>query len=255
MAYLKNWAEVLQVIEDNNAKRFKVSRAKNSSDDNMNVFMYNSELSDAENKQIAERLLQRCAGDILYLTCWRSENARTGGCSYAIMYDGVQGAAQQGAAQVQGVGLYGAGNAIDVEKLTADIEARVMTRYERERLDAERKQLDAERKAFDAEKASSIGLIVQKLAPVAQALMRKNLPQVAGMDTEEPVHSHKIQPISEREEEEENPFTDEEEEKIFDLMDRFKKKEPRYLELLESVVTMAENGDQTYEMAKNFLLK
>ena len=85
--------------------------------------------------------------------------------------------------------------------------------------------------------------------------------KVAGVDANEPVHAAPI--VADRGEEQqpeeaepqEEVFTDEESEKLFDLMARFKKVEPRYLELIEAVVTMAENGDGTYNVAKGVLLK
>ena len=90
------------------------------------------------------------------------------------------------------------------------------------------------------------------------------MPRVAGVDADEPVRAQRI--VAERPEqqeqeqepeqpEQEAPFTDEEAEQLMALMVRFKAVEPDYLKLIESVVTMAENGDATYNMAKGFLIK
>ena len=88
---------------------------------------------------------------------------------------------------------------------------------------------------------------------------------VAGLDGED-MEAAKIKPVDpdspetpadggEQESEQENIFTDEESDKLYELMARFKKVEPQYLELIENVVKMAESGDNMYAMAKNFLLK
>lgn len=44
-------------------------------------------------------------------------------------------------------------------------------------------------------------------------------------------------------------------ERVDALIARFEAAEPEYIQLLESVVVMAEAGDATYKMAKNVLLK
>ena len=49
-------------------------------------------------------------------------------------------------------------------------------------------------------------------------------------------------------------FTEQEADKLFDLMARFKQAEPQYMEMIEKVVAMAENGDATYKMAKSVLV-
>jgi hypothetical protein len=125
----------------------------------------------------------------------------------------------------------------------------------------ERAAFEKEKKEFEEEKKSTIGALVHYFAPIGQQLLQRHMmPRVAGVDVEEPVHAAPIvvdkpEDAPEHEEENESPFTDEEEAKIFDLMCRFKKIEPDYLSLLESVVKMAESGDTTYTMAKGFLVK
>ena len=288
MAYLKSWGEVAQMLDDIGAKKFNIARRRDAdAQSNDNAFMYDSDKSLEENKQVAERILQRCAGEIMYMTVWRTDAARTGGCKYAILYDSapVQLPQQQVAG---GAGLYGvAGGGVDIDKLTADIEARLQTKFERERLDRELKELRDEKREFERVKNGAIGLIVQKFSPVVDALASRvaPLPRVAGVDAEHPVHAQVIKPISEHQEPEageraervepesgddlshdvritEQPevseqevFTDEESDELFALMARFKAVEPQYMDLLRAVVEMAENGDSTYTMAKGFLLK
>lgn len=138
----------------------------------------------------------------------------------------------------------------DEEKMMAKIRKEVQLEYENQRYQEERKAFEKERKEFEDEKKSAIGALVHFMAPVVGALTGKG---VAGVDASAPVDAAPINPVVESVEEVE-VFTDVEQEKLFDLMARFKAVEPRYLELIERVVTMAENGDKTYDMAKGFLL-
>lgn len=138
------------------------------------------------------------------------------------------------------------------ERLRKQIKAEIA----QEKYEQDRKEFEAEKKEFEQEKQSVIGLIVQQVAPYIPMLSGQRR-MVAGVDTEEPVHA---QPIiaddpEKKEPEQEDPFTEEEEDRMYDLMVRFKKSEPQYLELIESVVKMAESGDMMYNTAKSFLIK
>ena len=156
---------------------------------------------------------------------------------------------------------------VNEAQLRETIRKEMQAEWDKREYEQKRKQLDEERKEFEADKQSAIGLITGYLAPVAKAMMQRH---VAGVpqDAEEPVNADPIQPIvAERpqmpqepehepeEQEEQSPFTDEEADELFDLMARFKKVEPQYLELIKAVVAMAESGDSTYTMAKGFLIK
>lgn len=126
-------------------------------------------------------------------------------------------------------------------------------RYEEQVRDFEtrKRQLEERERDFEDKQSTAIGLLVHHLTPVITALTNK---RVAGVDTEAPVEAQPIRAI-EQDEQIEELFTDEESDKLFQLMADFKQVEPRYLELIECVVTMAKNGDATYDMAKGFLLK
>lgn len=125
-------------------------------------------------------------------------------------------------------------------------------RYEEQVRDFEtrKRQLEERERDFEDKQSTAIGLLVHHLTPVITALTNK---RVAGVDTEAPVEAQPIRAIDNEQIEE--LFTDEESDKLFQLMADFKQVEPRYLELIECVVTMAKNGDATYDMAKGFLLK
>lgn len=145
------------------------------------------------------------------------------------------------------------------EKALADrIRGEVRLEYEKLRyeeqvrdFEARKRQLEERERDFEDKQSTAIGLLVHHLTPVITALTNK---RVAGVDTEAPVEAQPIRAI-EQDEQIEELFTDEESDKLFQLMADFKEVEPRYLELIECVVTMAKNGDATYDMAKGFLLK
>lgn len=151
-----------------------------------------------------------------------------------------------------------------------EIEDRVRKQVRAELREAElskREKDVAEReKEFEEQRNGVIGAIVGYVAPYLPIL--KNLQSagsmLAGLDTEEPVHAHKVQPIIPKEEtqepetetiQEEEIFTDAEDEELFDLMKRFKAVEPEnWLAMMRKMVDMAEKNDTTYQMARNFLI-
>ena len=261
MAYLKNWGEVQQWLQDNCIVRWNVSRDK--SVDNNYVFAYNKEKSPDENMLVFENALQRFAGDVLYMVGWRTDAAKTGGFSASILY---QQAQQPSAPAPQVSGLGGAGSALDVDTLKKDIYREIKNEFDQQRLERERKEFDEAKRDFEQKQNGVIGLLVEYLAPVAQQLAGKlrPMPRVAGLDAEapvtaEPIHAKESEPempsAKAYQQQEEEVFTDEEADRLFALMARFKKVEPDYMQLIEAVVTMAEAGDSTYTMAKGFLLK
>ena len=155
---------------------------------------------------------------------------------------------------------------VDESAIEKRIEARLRAEMERKEYERKRADLDTERKQFEEEKNSAMGALIHCFAPIGRTIMQNRglLRNVAGVDAEAPVHAQRIvaddgTPLREErvEEvtEEPSPFTDEEADKLFELLARFKKAEPEYMRLLEAVVTMAENGDGRYTMAKGFLLK
>lgn len=142
--------------------------------------------------------------------------------------------------------------AFDLDELSARIRKEVKQEMELQRYQDERKAFEREKREFEAEKSSALGFLAHHLSPVLAAIGKKN---VAGVDAQHPVVADPVQTIQPIQKEDVCVFTDEESDELFDLMARFKAVEPRYMDLLKSVVVMAENGDTTYEMAKGFLLK
>lgn len=258
MAYLKNWGEVQQWMLDNSIVRWNASRDKSA--DNSFVFSYNKDKSPDENMLIFESALKRFAGDVLYLVGWRTEAAKTGGFSAMVLYED-----QQRHAQPSPVPTTGIGSTIDLETLKSDLRREIKNEFDQDRLTRERKEFEEAKRDFEQKQNGVMGLLVNYLAPVAQQLAGKlqPLPRVAGLDATgvetEPIRVKHAQETTETPEDpgavEQEVFTDEEADQLFELLARFKKVEPQYMQLIESVVQLAEAKDATYNMAKGFLLK
>lgn len=142
----------------------------------------------------------------------------------------------------------------DEEKMMERIRKEVQLEYENQRYKEERKQFEADKKKFEEEKNSALGTFARLMSPLVAAISGKQQRVCAGVDADAPVEAQPIHAV-EQEENINEVFEDEESDKLFDLMSRFKSVEPQYMELLERVVVMAENGDPMYGMAKGILLK
>lgn len=255
-----SWDQVQSWIEDNGLNRwiFYTSRPSKGDDDKADkVLDSNNYGQDKEDKlAMTEKYLK------MY-----------GQTAYGIGYPGqvVCTVRLESAAQpTQGVGGQ---NIYNIGELTDQITKRVRAEIEAENMRKREADIERREREFEKEKQSALGAIVHYFAPIGQMMLQKKvgMPMVAGVDANEPVHAAPIipdrkpqEPGAEQEQENEQElvdmanesvFTDEEEAKIYDLISRFKKVEPDYLKLIEAVVTMAENGDSTYTMAKGFLIK
>lgn len=148
---------------------------------------------------------------------------------------------------------------IDKEALKNEIREQLRYEFDRAKLDEERKRFEEERKQFDADKSSVVGALVGYLAPVAQAISGNlGKTRIAGVDVPGGRAALSVpdtdgQPVEDTPAEEQEIFTDAENEELYDLLTRFKKIEPDYMTMLRRVVEMAEQGDATYTMAKQFL--
>lgn len=166
---------------------------------------------------------------------------------------------------VQAQPTAGVGNpypALNEDAIAARVRKEVEAEYNKREYERRAADLEKREKEFAEKENSAMGAIIRCFAPVGQAMMAKSglLRNVAGVDTDAPVTADPVKPIERKEPETQEPeqedvFTDEESDKMYELMVRFKKVEPDYMRLIERVVEMAESGDGTYTMAKGFLLK
>lgn len=174
----------------------------------------------------------------------------------------IQLADMQGAQPTQGVGGGGYPNIGELRsELTDAITKQIRAEMQVKDMERREREIEKREKEFAEKQNGVLGAIVGYLAPYIPALNKgleyravagteKKQDIIAG-DTQEPLHVQPIVPT-----EEESPFTEEEEERMYNVGVRFKKAEPEdWLDLLESVADMAEKKDPMYGTAKGFLLK
>lgn len=144
-------------------------------------------------------------------------------------------------------------------ELTDTITKQIRAEMQVEDMKRREKELEQREKDFAEKQNGVLGALVGYLAPYIPVL-NKGLEYRAVAGTEKKqdiIAGDSPEPLADPKEpqEPERPFTDEEEEEIFDLIVRFKKAEPEhYLPMLRRVVDMAEKNDSTYQMARNFLI-
>lgn len=150
--------------------------------------------------------------------------------------------------------IVGIGSSISESDINSRIEnATNAVRLEFEKKDLERRErdLEAREKEYREEKASTIGIIVDKIGKVLPRIF----PQVAvaGMQDE---HVH-VAPSRSDQHDTEGEISEIgiENSDIENLLERFSAVEPEWYRLLNNIVEMAERKDSTYTMARNFLLQ
>lgn len=257
-----SWEQVKSWIEDNNLQHwifYKTNPEKREDRANDTIIDSNYySATDMNDKLAMTEKYMRQYGGTLYGVGFKAPSAKVDG-----VYCEVRLSAEP-QLQMTGVGFSPVG-AIDEAAIEKRITEKLEAQYEKREYERLRKDLDRERKEFEEQKNSALGAITHYFAPIGQALLQQKMGMrnVAGVDAERPVHVQPMipaeQPAGQQaeqpQEQEQSPFTDEEADKLFELMARFKKAEPQYMELIEAVVKMAESGDSTYTMAKGFLVK
>ena len=290
-----SWQQVLDWIRENGLVRwcFAAERDKDGKMSQYVVISdwYPGNLD--EKIATTRKMLEQQQGRYLYGTGWHNDNKSGGEVSCEVMLAAGQGVngfpmmmpGMQYAPQAQPVGD------LERQKIIDETRKAVLAEVERREYEKEKAAFEKEKAEFEKDKETAIGLAIGYAKPLLTVLKDKMaLSNVAGTarDARRPVTAKAIQPITPEESEQidpdqhdtdtsqtqeqvdgildnnpnnepgtnqEDPFTDEEGEKLAELMARFKAVEPDYLQLLESVVEMAEKGDSTYTMAKGFLLK
>lgn len=246
------WEQVEEWIRDNNFAHWVFYRTNpNESTEKINNIIADSNFYTGgdEDKIAMTRKYLIANGGKAYGVGFRTPNTTQGGIVCEVRLE-------QEIPQTQPTA--GVGMPYDMESLRESIIKEVKAEYERKEYERKRSELERERKEFEEQKNSAIGLLTNYLAPVAQALMAGRGARVAGVDTQEPVVAQPIIPIEQQQEQEnmaqQEIFTEQEADKLFELMARFKQAEPQYMEMIEKVVAMAESGDATYKMAKSVLV-
>lgn len=256
------WEQVENWIKDNNFAHWVFYRTNpaEAGEQKQNNILVDSNYytgDDADKLEMTHKYLANNGGRA-WGVGFRTPNSTTGGVICDVRLEDT-------ITNVAGIGIQPLQQSapVDEEAIEKRVEARLRAEMERKEYEKRLADLDKREKEFAQQQASAMGAITKIFAPIGQAWMQNHMMRnVAGLDAEEPVHAAPIQPIvadgkqpADTPEEEPQLLTPEDEDKWYRLIERFVKVEPRALELMESVVTMAESGDSTYNMAKGFLLK
>lgn len=251
---LTSFEQVRDWITDNGLKRWVLYRDRNKTEKLLDSASFPSD--EADKIAMTEKYL-RLNGGTAY-----AMGATTNAASDLSLVCEIRLQEAQPAA-VNGMGY--APQPVDEDKIAARIETKLRAEYERKEYERRLADLEKREKELRENENSAMGALTHYFAPIGKALLQRGmLRNVAGVDAKEPVQAQAIQALHDDEPEtqvpdtqepEDDVFTDEESNRLFELMKRFKAVEPQYLDLIENVVVMAENGDATYTMAKGFLLK
>lgn len=260
-----SWDQIEQWIRDNGLVKWDfaaTNRQKIEDGSRVNDVVANSEWYEGDldfKLKMTQKQLSMQPGRYLYGRGYHSANGSQGAASCEICLGGMVTlpGMQQPVAGFQQMPQAAPMTQSEKDQLKAEIRKEVETEWEKRRLEEERNRFEEERKNFEADKSGVIGMLVNYLAPAAKAVMGQS--RIAGLDlphTPLPIEqTPSEQAAPSKEASAEDPFTVEEAQKLEELLIRFKKVEPEYMVLLEKVVTMAESGDPTYSMAKQFLCK
>ena len=257
---LTKWTDIEEWIKTNGFKRVVVranDKLAASDGERMNDVLFDSKnvtIASWDEKLQHLRWMLEHSDRKVYATGFQSENAGTGGMIAEMRLENAQPAMQMP------VGMPGVGM-IDEASIIERVRKEVRAEYEAAELDRKRKEFESERKEFMETKNGIMGLLVEYGKPILGAMAASGKrPMVAGVDQPGHTEADPIMPASgadvqEAEEVEESVFTDEEADEMYDLLARFKKVEPDYMQLLRSVVAMAESGNSMYGMARDMLMK
>lgn len=200
----------------------------------------------------------------------------------------------ENAANVSGINNQNAGvpiGYISNDEFERRLEARLLeerNRRDREEFERERKAFLDEKKEYEREKSHVIGYVVDKLSPVVNGILglepkADGYRRVAGVNF--PVEANRIEakdipsdggaddavdpstvPSNESDAPDPEPqvFEDEEADKLFALMQRYKEFDPEYLSVIEKIVNIATSGEEVciggmmkfnYSQLKEMILK
>lgn len=172
--------------------------------------------------------------------------------------------------QQQPVYVNGIGNT-DREQLEEEIRSKIMFEIEKENFRKEKEEFEQSKingTANDGDITSTLanisGNFCKVIDSIANVMREVNKSRSFSMHTSPAVGIAGVDPEAipnnildkaKNTMEEINQETQDIQEKVENLLERFSNVEPQWIELLEKVVIMAENQDTTYTMAKSILLK
>lgn len=255
---LTTWNQVESWIKDNGLKRWIFYKEKPTEKKEENQKIIDSSaftVSDEADKLAMSEKYLRLSGGRAWATGYgKSEWIVT---EIRLADEAAPAAPTQG---TQGIG----GGYPSIGELTKTIEEKVRAEIKAADYERREKELEQREKDFNEKQNGVVGSLIGIFAPYLPVLNQvAGMRKVAGVDAAAPVTAQPIIPTEPQETQEPedvqepsawDAFTEEEGNEIIELMARFKKVEPNYLPMIRKVVEMAESGDKTYAMAKNFLV-
>lgn len=244
--------KIPELLRANDCKYWHIRTKK---DANSYVFKYDDSRSFDDNIARMQEIMRLYHGS--YFILEGKENAASNKGSFCFEFSN-EGAPAVGSMMQMPQQVSSGMNEIDVEARIKNAVDAVELKFRTQDLERREKELAAREKEYREEKASTIGIIVDRIGKV----IPKIFPQVAvaGMPGEEvpvptsvaiqPQHDEEITEIATSENDEQDEATAE----LESLLERFAAVEPEWLPLLRRMVEMAEAKDATYNMARNFLL-
>lgn len=202
---------------------------------------------------------------------YASETRTRAGYKFIVAYkDDESLSASPSMMQQQPVYVNGIGNT-DREQLEEEIRSKIMFEIEKENFRKEKEEFEQSKingTANDGDITSTLanisGNFCKVIDSIANVMREVNKSRSFSMHTSPAVGIAGVDPEAipnnildkaKNTMEEINQETQDIQEKVENLLERFSNVEPQWIELLEKVVVMAENQDTTYTMAKSILLK
>lgn len=163
----------------------------------------------------------------------------------------------------------GSASAMDADYIDKKIAAAVQEnelRWREKELSKRETSLAEAEKEFKRNQEGIVGILIEKAAPFISQLMPRAA--VAGVESPTPVVPIPVKTIpaesdATMEAEEPEVFTEEESDRLFSAMARYKEADPEYLEVLENFVNLVCSGEPfsvfgakiDYQMVKNVILQ
>lgn len=244
--------KIPELLRANDCKYWHIRTKK---DANSYVFKYDDSRSFDDNIARMQEIMRLYHGS--YFILEGKENAASNKGSFCFEFSN-EGAPAVGSMMQMPQPASSGLSEIDIEARIKNATDAVKLEFATKDLERREKELAAREKEYREEKASTIGIIVDRIGKV----IPKIFPQVAvaGMPGEEvPVPASVAKSTEEAPEvakiaTAENDEQDEATAELESLLERFAAVEPEWLPLLRRMVEMAEAKDATYNMARNFLL-
>lgn len=244
--------KIPELLRQNDIKYWTIRTKK---DTNSYVFKYDENRSFDDNINRMQDVMRLYQGG--YFVLDGKENSSTNRGMFCFEFSN-EGTAPMVNGMQQPTVIQGGLSELDIESRIKNATDAVRLEFAQRDIERREKELAAREKEYREEKASTIGIIVDRIGKV----LPKMFPQVAvaGMPNEQVAVSASVAKRPQNDEEpikiatEEIDEQDEATAELEALLTRFAAVEPEWLPLLRRMVEMAEAKDATYNMARNFLL-